>query len=154
MITIAFLADHLETIPTLTSWFRAQWPAYYASRTPVDIAQDFHAEANRTELPLRLVAFANGELAGTITLREQATWTLPEYQPGLGGLLVMARHRGQGIGTELVKVGMNIARDQGYTAVYATTVNARGILKRLGWQLIEEISHDDEQLLLYGCELV
>ena len=153
MIEIAFLADHPETIPTLTHWFRAQWPAYYAERTVADIAQDFRAEANRDGLPVRLVAFADGELAGTITLRDQATWTLPEYHPGLGGLLVVARHRGRGIGTELVRAGMNVAQEQGYATVYATTVAARGILERLGWKLVPRVAHGDEQLLLYGYEL-
>ncbi len=153
MIEIAFLVDYPETIPTLTHWFRAQWPEYYIERTPADIAQDFCSEANRDRLPVRLVAFADGELAGTITLRDQATWTLPQYHPGLGGLLVVGRHRGRGIGTELVRAGMNVAREQGYERVYATTVAARGILERLGWKLVQAVSHDDEQLLLYRCEL-
>jgi hypothetical protein len=84
MIEIAFLVDYPEAIPTLTHWFRAQWPAYYAERTPADIAQDFCSEANRDGLPVRLVAFADGELAGTITLRDRATQTLPEYPQVLG----------------------------------------------------------------------
>src|SRR5688572_20294252 len=29
IITIDFLADHLDTIPTLAKWFRDQWPDYY-----------------------------------------------------------------------------------------------------------------------------
>ena len=153
MTEIAFLVDHPETIPTLADWFRAQWPEYYADRTPADIAQDFYEEVKRDGLPVRLVAFAGGELAGTITLREQATWTLPEYHPGLGGLLVVERHRSRGIGTELVRAGMNLAREQGYKKVYATTVNARSILERLGWSLVQAVSHGDEQLLLYCVEL-
>jgi hypothetical protein len=60
MIEIAFLANYPEAIPTLTSWFRSQWPEYYA---------------------------------------------------------------------------------------------ARNILECLGWQLIREIVHSDEQLLFYCCEL-
>ena len=153
MIEIVFLVDYPKAIPTLTHWFCAQWPEYYAVRTPADIAQDFCAEANRDGLPVRLVAFADGELAGTITLRDQATWTLPAYHPGLGGLLVVAQHRGRGIGTALVRAGMNVAREQGYERVYATTVTARGILERLGWKLVQTVSHGDEQLLLYGCTL-
>ena len=47
MIEITFLVDHPEAIPTLTHWFRAQWPEYYAERTPADIAQGFCSEANR-----------------------------------------------------------------------------------------------------------
>ena len=153
MIEIAFLIDYPEAIPTLTHWFRVQWPEYYAERTPAEIAQDFCSEANRDGIPVRLVAFADGELAGTITLRDQATKTLPEYHPGLGGLYIVERHRGRGIGTELVRAGMNVARKQGYESVYATTVTARGILERLGWKLVQAVSHGDEQLLLYGCEL-
>jgi GNAT superfamily N-acetyltransferase len=153
MIDIAFLVDHTETIPTLAHWFRAQWPAYYAGRTPADIAQDFYAEANRSGLPVRLVAFAGGELAGTIILRERAMATLPGYRPGLGGLLVEARHRGRGIGTELVRAGMDVAWEQGYERVYATTVTAGGILERLGWRLVRPISHGKEETALYCCEL-
>ena len=153
MIEIAFLADYPEAIPTLGQWFLTQWPEYYSERTPADIAQDFDAEANRSGLPVRLVAFADGELAGAITLREQATWTLPEYYPGLGGLFVVERYRGRGVGTELVKAGMKVAQEQGYEKVYATTVTARGILERLGWKLVQAVLQGDEQLALYRCEL-
>jgi predicted N-acetyltransferase YhbS len=152
VIEITFLADNLEAIPTLSQWFRAQWPGYFAERTLADIAQDFVAEANRSSIPVRLVAFADGELAGTITLREEATWTLPEYQPGLGGLFVPEQHRGQGIGTELVKAGMNVAQEQGYESVYATTVAARGILARLGWKPVQVALPSDNHGLLYQYE--
>ncbi len=153
MIEIAFLVDYPEAIHTLTHWFRAQWPEYYAERTPADIAQDFYSEANRDGLPVRLVAFADGELAGTITLRDQAFRALPEYHPGLGGLFVVERHRGRGIGTELVRAGMKVARDQGYERVYDATVTASGILECLGWKLVQEVSHSDEQTVLYRCDL-
>ena len=149
MIKIAFLADCPEVIPTLSQWFRAQWPDYFAGRSLADIGQDFGAEANRSGLPVRLVAFADGELAGTITLREQAIETLPEYRPGLGGLFVLEQHRGRGIGTALVRAGMNVAQAQGYKRVYATTVAARGILERLGWELVKAFWHDDEEHFLY-----
>jgi RimJ/RimL family protein N-acetyltransferase len=153
MVEIDFLVDYPEVIPTLTHWFCAQWPEYYAERTPADMAENFYSEANRDGLPVRLVAFADGELAGTINLRDQALWTMPEYHPGLGGLLVVERHRGRGIGTELVRAGMSVAREQGYERVYATTVTARGILEHLGWKLVQAVSHGGEQLLLYFCEL-
>lgn len=153
VIEIALLADHPETIPTLAQWFRAQWPEYYAGRTLADIAQDFHAETNHDRLPVRLVAFADGELAGTITLRVHALQALPEYRPGLGGLLVVEQQRGRGIGTGLVHAGMHVARAQGYAAVYTVTATAGGILWRLGWQRIQQIEHGDEHLVLYSCDL-
>jgi GNAT superfamily N-acetyltransferase len=153
MIDIAFLVDYPEAIPTLTQWFRGQWPEYYAERTPADIAQDFYSEASRDGLPVRLVALADGELAGTISLREHALRGLPEYYPGLGGLFVVAQHRGRGIGTELVRAGMRMAQEHGYERVYTATVTARGILERLGWKTVQAVSHGDEQTVLYRCEL-
>ena len=153
MVKTAFLADYPEVIPTLAQWFRAQWPDYYAERTPTDIAQDFYSEANCSGLPVRLVAFADGELAGTIILRKQALQTLPEYTPGLGGLFVVELCRNLGIGTELVRAGMNVACEKGYKSLYAGTVAASGILERLGWKLVKRVWHGDEQLGLYHCEL-
>ncbi|HXD09284.1 MAG TPA: GNAT family N-acetyltransferase, partial [Anaerolineales bacterium] len=93
------------------------------------------------------------ELAGTIILRENGSKALPEFQPELGGLYVVASQRGHGIATELVRAGMQVALDQGYKTVYATTVTAAGILERLGWEFIKTVLHEDEQTAWYRCKL-
>ncbi|MCL4872403.1 MAG: GNAT family N-acetyltransferase, partial [Anaerolineae bacterium] len=111
------------------------------------------SDACRDRLPARLVAFASGELAGTIVLREGGTESSPEFHPELGGLYVVASHRGQGIGIELVRAGMKLARDQGYETVFATTVAAAGILERSGWEFIKTVMHQDGPLALYACKL-
>jgi RimJ/RimL family protein N-acetyltransferase len=153
MITIGFLADYPETVPTLASWFRDQWPDYYADWSQAEMEQDFLSVASRHRLPSRLVAFEYNELVGTIVLREHGTETLPESQPKLGGLYVIESHRGHGIGTELIRAGMKLALDQGYETVYATTVAAAGILERLGWEFIKTVIHQDGPLALYRCKL-
>lgn len=153
MITIAFLADHIDTIPTLADWFRAQWPDYYANWSQAEMEQDFLEDTSRDRLPSRLVAFESHELAGTIILREQGSEMLSEFQPELGGLYVAASHRGHGIATELVRAGMQLARQQGYDTVYATTVAAAGILERLGWEFIKPVVYQDGPVALYRCKL-
>jgi RimJ/RimL family protein N-acetyltransferase len=152
VLTIDFLADHPDTIPTLAKWFRDQWPEYYANWSNAQIEQDFLLDTSRTTLPSRLVAFESNELVGTIILREQ-TESWPGFQPELGGLYVVASHRGHGIATELIRAGMKLAREQGYETVTATTIVAAGILERLGWEFVKTVIHSDGQLSLYRCKL-
>ncbi|OHB62128.1 MAG: hypothetical protein A2167_02400 [Planctomycetes bacterium RBG_13_46_10] len=149
MSQIVYLADHAEVIPTLAEWFQSEWPIYYAQRTLVDIVQDFYADLNHNELPIRLVAFLAGELVGTIVLREIVLETHPEYRPGLGGLYVAKPHRRCGIGTELVQAGMLLAQRVGYNVIYTTTNVAGGIVERLQWEWIESVLHHGEQITLY-----
>ena len=153
MITIGFLADHLDTIPTLAKWFRDQWPEYHADMSQEEMEQDFLEDASRDRLPIRLIAFESSELAGTITLRDNGSEMLPEFQPELGGLYVVESHRSHGIATELVRAGMQLAREQGYETVYATTVAAAGILERLGWEFLQTVVYQEGPTTLYRCKL-
>jgi len=153
MITIGFLADYPDTIPTLAKWFRGQWPDYYADMSQAEMEQDFLEDAARDRLPIRLVAFESNELAGTIILRENGSGMPAGFQPELGGLYVVPSQRGHGIGRVLVRAGMQLARDQGYETVFATTVAAAGILERLGWELVKTVVHEDGELSLYRCTL-
>ena len=153
MITIDFLADHLDTIPTLTKWFRHQWSDYFANWSDEDMMKDFLEDISRNSLPTRLVAFESNKLVGTIVLRESETETLSESQPELGGLYVEESYRGHGIGTELVRAGMKLAREQGYSTVSATTVKAAGILESLGWKFNKTVRYPDGEFSLYSCKL-
>ncbi len=68
-------------------------------------------------------------------------------------VFVVERHRGRGIGTELVRAGMNVAWEQGFGRIYTATVTATGILERLGWKQVKVISDGDEQSVLFLHEL-
>lgn len=158
MITVDLLADHLETVPILADWFRAQWPDYFAGWTETAVRQSFQDEATRHGIPLRLVAFVDGTLAGTVVLRERAVGPLPDYRPGLGGLFVAAPYRRRGVGSALVSACMAVARAQGHPTLYAGTVAAQGLLERLGWELVDwkviaAVPHGEERLALYRCLL-
>jgi len=153
MISIRFLADYPDTISTLGKWFRAQWPDYHAAMSDEEMEQDFLEDASRDRLPIRLIAFESNELAGTIILRENNPEMPPEFQPELGGLYVAESHRGHGIATKLIRAGMQVAREQGYEAVFATTVAAAGILERLGWKFLQTVMYQDGPTGLYRCKL-
>lgn len=149
LISIRFLADHPETISTLVKWFRAQWPDYFAAMSDEEMEQDFLEDAARDRIPIRLVALEANELVGTIVLRENGNDLLREFQPELGGLFVSEPQRGRGIGTALIQAGMQVARDQGYEVVFATTTAAAGILERLGWESVQWVDQQDGPARLY-----
>lgn len=153
MIRIRFLADHPDTIPTRVKWFRSQWPEYHAAMSDEGMEHDFLEDASRVRLPIRLIAFESNEPVGTILLRKNGSDTLPNFQPELGGLYVVESQRGRGIATELLRAGMQVAREQGYETVFATTVSAEGILERLGWEFVKTVIHQDGQTALYRCKL-
>jgi GNAT superfamily N-acetyltransferase len=153
MVTIGFLADHLDTIPTLIKWFRDQWQDYFADWSDEEMTQDFLEDTSRDSIPSRLVAFESSEVVGTIVLRENGDEALLEYQPELGGLYVMEAYRGHGIGTELIRAGMKLAHEQGYSTISATTAKAAGILERLGWKFIKTVQFSDGEVSLYRYKL-
>jgi GNAT superfamily N-acetyltransferase len=149
MIEVAYLADHLEVVPQLAQWFLKQWPEYFREKSLDEIESDFYAEANRINIPIRLIALIRGNLAGTIVLRERAFNPLPKYTPGLGGLYVSEPYRQRGIGTELVRTGMKVAKEQGYENIFAGASTAQRIFETLGWEPIASVREGPEQVVLY-----
>lgn len=119
-------------------------PTRLMKRSRKTFLKIYHATASS-----RLVAFVSNEVVGTIVLRRSDI----DDEPELGGLYVDESFRAHGIGTELVKAGMNLAREQGYKSLTATTVKAAGILERLGWKFIETVQYPDGEVSLYRCKL-
>ncbi len=154
MIKIAYLADHLDMIPTLSEWALAWAPDYYGSRSLEDIGQDFRQEARRTGIPIRLIAFLDSELAGMINLREQAMQGYPQYSPALGGLYVLPAFRKQGVATAMVKAIMELARKEKHDRIYTSTATANGIIERLGWEPVRAVMEGDRELMIYQYDIL
>ena len=54
VVAVVEFADHVDSIPTLATWFRAQWSHYYADWTQAEMEQDFLEDTSRDRLPCRL----------------------------------------------------------------------------------------------------
>jgi N-acetylglutamate synthase-like GNAT family acetyltransferase len=151
MKKIECLIDHAEVIPTLAQWFRLEWPVYYANRTVAEIEQDFRLDLNRHKLPIRLIAFQDEVLVGTIVLRERIFEGHTQSLTELGGLYVETPYRKRGIGTELIQAGMLKAKTLGLQTIYATTHIKSRIIEGLGWQRIGSVVSHGEQIPFYQC---
>ena len=152
MIEIAYLADHKEVIPTLAEWALAWAPDYYGGRSLENIGQDFHREGQKTGIPIRLIAYLDGELAGMVCLREMALQGHPEYSPALGGLYVLPDFRKCGVATALVQAIMDLAEKECYPCIYVSTATANSILERLGWKTVGIVVEDGRELMVYQHE--
>lgn len=151
-MAIALLAERPHAIPSLASWFIAEWPEYYGKRSRADVEKDFRECLNTERLPIGLVAYEDHAPCGVIVLREGAMTDLPQYSPGLGAFYVAASHRNRGIGAQLVRAATDVAKELGHRAVYATTRNAGKIFKRSGWRDLGTILHRGQALTLYRWE--
>ena len=67
MITIEFLTDHLDTIPTLTKWFRAQWGNYYANWSDEEMTKDFLEDVSRNSPPPGLLLLIRMRLSAQLS---------------------------------------------------------------------------------------
>jgi GNAT superfamily N-acetyltransferase len=153
MVAIAPLADRVECIPILVGWFREQWPDYFEGRTAASVEADFRRELNRASLPIRLVAFDDGDGAplGTVVLRERAIEAHPRYAPGLGGLYVHPTRRSRGVGTKLVRAAMSRAQAMNFESLFAATAAATAgrIFERVGWTRVDSVVDRDEVIWIY-----
>lgn len=152
MIEIAYLADHPEVIPTLSQWALDWAPDYYGGRTLEDIGQDFYREAQWTGIPIRLIAFLDGELVGMINLRQQAMQGYPQYSPALGGLYVLPAFRKRGVATAMIKAIMALARKENHARIYTSTATANGLMEGLGWKPIQTVWEGERELVVYQYE--
>ena len=65
-LEIKLLADHPEAFPILKELFEAEWEPYYGDNGPGDAGVDLQKSANRSELPIALVAIFDGNICALI----------------------------------------------------------------------------------------
>ena len=62
---------------------------------------------------------------------------------------MLPRFRGLGIGASLLRALGEVARAFGYSIMYCGTATAMGLLERNGWQLMERVRYDGEDVSIY-----
>ena len=101
-------------------------------------------------IPLTLIALAEGELVGTVSLKQHEDTTAPDLSPWIGGLLVDEGWRGKGLGAALLGVAERTAVTLGYAELYLSCEpDVEHFYARLGWELVlRKLSFGDEVALM------
>lgn len=137
--TTALLIDHGEAITELADLLDDEWPDWYNPRG-ASARADLAERMARDRLPIGIVAFADGVVAGTCALAARSGGLVTERSPWLGGLVVAPAQRGKGVGTALLKRTRLEARRLGHERVYALTATAQKLFLREGWRLVDMVS--------------
>ena len=136
-IQIDYLAKHPEWIDTLTGWFFDEWPAYYADKSTEDVAESFRQRLNVDRIPLTLIAHHDGEVIGTVSLKEHDMDIRKNFSPWLAALYVALPYRRRGIGTLLIESGLSEARRLGLSHLYLWTPQLEPFYLKRGWSILE-----------------
>ncbi|MBF0680963.1 MAG: GNAT family N-acetyltransferase [Devosia sp.] len=135
-IETALLIDRGDTVTPLVDLLEAVWPEWYNPRG-ASARADLAERMAREHMPLGIVAFVDGALAGTCALAAKSGGLVTERGPWLGGLVVAPEFRGQGVGAALLARTLVEARRLGHERVYALTATAQALFVREGWRLVE-----------------
>ena len=152
-LSIEPLALHPQAIPLLQEWFEAEWPSYYGAGGRGSALHDLQSYANQGRLPVGVVALRGGSVCGVAALKAESIASRAHLSPWAAAGLVHPSMRGQGIGRLLLGALEEQARQLGFVRVYCGTSTAQSLLQRCGWQLIESIIHEGENLGVYSKAL-
>lgn len=122
---------------TVARWSLDEWRDAFHSDT-IDWYLNLYSEADNTSnIPIVLVAFVDGEIAGTASV--VADDELPgatEPGPWLASVFVTPQFRGNGVGTALVAEALSQSTAVGHTEIYLYTRSKMNMYQHLGFRTI------------------
>lgn len=137
---ISFLADYPDFVPVLAPEIFEHWRHVLTDETIEIREAKLRQHMNKIELPLALVAHADGEVFGTAALRAKELEGYEHLSPWLGGVFVRRPYRGRGIASALSSAIEQQAWLLGYGEIYLFTPDQQRLYARLGWSKFEPTS--------------
>ncbi len=138
-LTIDYLKNHPEHVPTLAQWMFTTWGHYNPDSSLEKAQLKLKDHLNENRLPLAFIALVGSEPVGLCCLREN-DGIRPDLAPWLGSLFVKPAYRGQRIGEQLIDVVKRKARKLGYLELYLLAFDQTlpAWYEKLGWELLGE----------------
>ena len=136
-VTVEYLAEHREFIPTVAYWLHAEWGHLHPGETVEDRAARVERACGRLEIPTTFVALVGDQLLGSASLVEHDMTTRPELTPWLSGVFVAPEHRRRRVGAALVERVVEEARALDTQRLYLYTPGSGALYLRLGWSVVE-----------------
>lgn len=136
-MTIEYLADRREFIPTIAHSLHDEWGHLRPNETVDDRIARVERACGHREIPTTFVAVVGDQPGGCASLIEHDMLTRQELSPWLAGAFVQPQHRRRGIGAALVERVVEEARALGVARLYLYTPGSGKLYRRLGWSVLE-----------------
>jgi len=117
-VAIKHLCDCQEHLGTVARLIHEEWWSDKPGHTVETMASRLGEASDRNAVPLSLVALLAGNPVGTVNLIENDNAERPDLTPWLAALLVVPEHRGQGVGSNLVRALVKEAARLGVRQLY------------------------------------
>ena len=140
-IEIKHLCECPEHRGTVARWIHEQWWSDKPGHTVETMASRLGEASDQNAVPLSLVALHAGNPVGTVNLVANDNEERPDLAPWLAALLVMPEHRGQGVGSGLVRALLKEAARLRVRQLYLGTDTPEYYAK-LGAAMYDEVSDD------------
>jgi N-acetylglutamate synthase-like GNAT family acetyltransferase len=147
-MTIEYLADHPEVIPTLAQWQHAEWGHTRPGDTVESRRARIESWCNRDRIPLAVVALDHGKILGSASLIAYDMETRMELTPWLAAVFVGEPYRRKGVGAALVRRIMDEAGNLEVPLLYLYTVHSEKFYAALGWVLLEHTSYREQKVAI------
>jgi GNAT superfamily N-acetyltransferase len=117
-VTVEYLADRREFIPTAARWHHEEWGHLRPGETVEDRAVRVERDCGHREIPTTFVALAGHQCLGSASLVACDMDIRPALTPWLSGVFVAPEHRRRGVGAALVERVVQEARALGKPRLY------------------------------------
>ena len=151
-MTIEYLADRPEALPTLARWQHAEWGNLRPGDTIDARVARLKGQMGRDAVPLTVVALDGEEVLGSASLIAHDMETRPELTPWLASVFVGPEYRRRGIASQLVRRIMAEAARLEVPLLYLYTVHSEQLYAGLGWSFLERAPYREQEVVIMTCE--
>jgi GNAT superfamily N-acetyltransferase len=135
-VTVEYLADRREFIPTVARWHHTEWGHLRPGETVEDRAVRVERDCGHREIPTTFVAAAGHQCLGSASLVVCDMDIRPTLTPWLSGVFVAPEHRRRGVGAALVERVVQEARALGKPRLYLYTPGSGSIWRLTAWNIL------------------
>jgi GNAT superfamily N-acetyltransferase len=138
---ITYLADYPQYLSVVAGWIFDEWGWEMPRSTMGSIQAEFSVHLNCDRIPLTMLALVETQPVGTASISLHDMDTRMDLTPWLAAVYVLPEFRGQGIGSQLVRVIEEVATRLQLERLYLFTPDREAFYARLGWSVLETIEY-------------